>query len=157
VLGYFGFRQTAIFIPTHLRGDRALFVPSPEKDAGAKYQKTRLKEEYVNEKYEELLRHMQMNKPFTDQQLTLVKLAGQLDISENKLSQVINTKSQDNFFEFVNKYRVELVIEKMKSGKHKSSTLLGLAFDSGFNSKASFNRAFKRITGTTPSEFLKSR
>lgn len=100
---------------------------------------------------------MRLEKPFTDQQLTLVKLARQLDISENKLSQVINTRTQDNFFEFVNKYRVELVIDKLKGGEHKSSTLLGLAFDSGFNSKASFNSAFKKITGLTPSAFLKSR
>ena len=100
---------------------------------------------------------MASDRPYTDNNLTLFKLAGQLDISENKLSQVINTQSQDNFFEFVNKYRVEMVIEKMKNGEHKSRTLLGLALDSGFNSKASFNRSFKRITGLTPSDYLRTK
>jgi AraC-like DNA-binding protein len=52
---------------------------------------------------------------------------------------------------------VELVIKKMKSGEHKGTTLLGLAFNSGFNSKASFNRAFKRITGLTPSDYLRTK
>ena len=122
----------------------------------AKYQKTKLKEDYVKERYQELLDYMESNKSFTDNNLTLDKLAGQLDISENKLSQVINTQSKDNFFEFVNKYRVEMVIRKMEEGEHKTSTLLGLAFDSGFNSKASFNRAFKRITGVTPTDYLKT-
>ena len=89
--------------------------------------------------------------------MALIKLAGQLGVSENKLSQVINTRSRDNFFDFVNKYRVELVIEKMENGEHKGTTLLGLAFNSGFNSIASFNRAFKRITGLTPSDYLRTK
>lgn len=156
VLGYFGFRQTAIFIPSNLQGNKSLFSQFPKKGGAPKYQKTKLKEEYVKEKYKDLLSYMHSDKPFTDKNLTLDKLAEQLDISENKLSQVINTQSRDNFFEFVNKYWVELVIEKMKSGEHISSTLLGLAFDSGFNSKASFNRAFKKHTGYTPSEYLKT-
>jgi AraC-like DNA-binding protein len=156
VLGYFGFRQTAIFIPSHLRGDQALFSNPPRKGTGAKYQKSKLKEDFLEKKYKELLHYMENARPFIDKNLTLIKLAGQLDISENKLSQVINTKSPYNFFEFVNRYRVELVIQKMKSGEHKSTTLLGLAFDSGFNSKASFNRAFKKYTGHTPSDYLKT-
>ena len=157
VLGYFGFRQTPIFIPSHLQGEQLLFKHPSRKASADKYQKAKLKEDYVEKTYRRLLQYMVSDRPYTDSNLTLVKLAGQLDISENKLSQVINTRSQNNFFEFVNRYRVELLIEKMKSGEHKSRTLLGLAFDSGFNSKASFNRSFKRITGLTPSDYLKTK
>jgi len=69
---------------------------------------------------------------------------------------VINSQSGYNFFEFVNKYRVVMVIDKMSGQELRTSTLLGLALDSGFNSKASFNRAFKKFTGRTPSEYSNS-
>lgn len=157
LLGYFGFRQTAIFIPSHIQSDHSLFTAPAKNEKAEKYKKSRLNEEFAARTYRSLLNHMDREKPFTDNNLTLFKLAEQLDISENKLSQVINTQSRCNFFEFINKYRVDLVVEKMKSHEHENITLLGLALDSGFNSKASFNRAFKKVTGLTPSEFLRSR
>jgi AraC-like DNA-binding protein len=157
LLGYFGFRQTAIFIPSHIQSDHSLFTAPAKNEKAKKYKKSRLNEEFAARTYRSLLNHMDREKPFTDNNLTLFKLAEQLDISENKLSQVINTQSRCNFFEFINKYRVDLVVEKMKSHEHENITLLGLALDSGFNSKASFNRAFKKVTGLTPSEFLRSR
>ena len=155
-LGYFGFRQTSIFVPVHLQNDQKWPEQASTKTNSFKYQKSRLDKEFVTQAYQELLNHMESEKPFTDPNLTLFKLAGELETTENKLSQVINSQSGYNFFEFVNKYRVDMVISKMAGNELISSTLLGLALDSGFNSKASFNRAFKKFTGQTPSEYLKA-
>ena len=59
-----------------------------------------------------------------------------------------------NFNDFINHYRIEAVKEKLKKGEHKTSTLLGIAFDCGFNSKATFNRAFKKSTTVSPKDYL---
>jgi AraC-like DNA-binding protein len=60
-----------------------------------------------------------------------------------------------NFNDFVNKKRVHAVIEKLEAGKHTIHTLLGIAFECGFNSKSTFNRAFKRHTMLSPKEYIK--
>ena len=59
-----------------------------------------------------------------------------------------------NFNDFVNEKRAEAVIEKLKNGEHISNTLLSIALDCGFNSKTTFNRAFKKHTGITPKQFI---
>ena len=59
-----------------------------------------------------------------------------------------------NFNDFINNYRIEAVKENLKKGEHKKTTLLGIAFDCGFNSKATFNRAFKKSTGLSPKDYL---
>lgn len=153
VLGYYGFRQTSIFIPSHLKKELLEFE-NPENTSG-KQRNIPGADKQLEKQYKELLDFMEGNKPYSDKNLTLFKLAEDLKMSENKLSHIINNQSGLNFFEFINKYRVEEVINRMKDGEHLKSTLLGLAYDSGFNSKASFNRAFKKFTDLTPTEFLK--
>jgi len=61
-----------------------------------------------------------------------------------------------NFNDCINKYRIEAIKNSFINGEHKKSTLLGIAFDCGFNSKATFNRAFKKNTGKTPKEFIET-
>jgi len=67
---------------------------------------------------------------------------------------VINEHMGMNFYNLVNEYRVNEVKERMKSEDMKQLTILAIAFDSGFNSKSSFNTIFKEKTGRTPSEYL---
>ena len=86
--------------------------------------------------------------------LTLHDLAGQLNTNRNMISKVINQEFNMNFNDFVNEKRVEAVIEKLKNDEHVNTTLLGIAMDSGFNSKTTFNRAFKKHTGVTPKQFI---
>ncbi|NQX91677.1 MAG: helix-turn-helix transcriptional regulator [Flavobacteriales bacterium] len=86
--------------------------------------------------------------------LTLNDLATQLDTNRNVVSKAINQEFKTNFNDFVNGKRVELVIDMLEKGEHQQSTLLGIAFDSGFNSKATFNRAFKKFTGLTPNQYI---
>jgi AraC-like DNA-binding protein len=94
-------------------------------------------------------------KPFTEPELSLNDLAGRLSISPNQLSQVINEQFGKNFWDYVNQHRIQEVETQFRRGVHRKQTLLAIALDAGFNSKASFNRAFKKFTGQTPSEYLK--
>lgn len=86
--------------------------------------------------------------------LTLTELATQLASNRNIISKAINQEFNMNFNDFVNEKRAEAVIEKLKNGEHVNSTLLGIAMDCGFNSKTTFNRAFKKHTGITPNQFI---
>lgn len=86
--------------------------------------------------------------------LTLTDLAKLLSTNRNMVSKAINQEFKMNFNDFVNKKRAEAVIEKLKSGEHAKHTLLIIALDCGFNSKTTFNRAFKKHTGLTPKQFI---
>ena len=99
---------------------------------------------------------MESNRPYLDPELTLPKLADDLKVTNHHLSQVINEVHGKNFFNFINEYRVEEVKRKIQDPKYQNYTLLGIAFESGFNSKSAFNRVFKNITGTTPSTYRNS-
>lgn len=86
--------------------------------------------------------------------LTLTDLASLLNTNRNIISKVINQEFKMNFNDFVNEKRAEAVIKKLKKGEYVDNTLLGIALDCGFNSKTTFNRAFKKHTGTTPKQFI---
>ena len=86
--------------------------------------------------------------------LTLTDLAQQLSTNRNIISRSINQEFGMNFNDFVNEKRAEAVIAKLKNGEHKQNTLLGIALDCGFNSKTTFNRSFKKHTGSTPKQFI---
>lgn len=102
-----------------------------------------------------LRRFMSEEKLFLQQDLSLKSLASQLDTTANKLSWLINETMDMNFNDFVNGYRLEAFQEKATSPANQNFTLLGLAFESGFNSKTAFNNYFKKKTGFTPSSWLK--
>ncbi|WP_425289983.1 helix-turn-helix domain-containing protein, partial [Shewanella algae] len=68
------------------------------------------------------------------------------------LSKIINRAFQMNFNDFINRYRVEEVKKQLQNPKNASLTIMSLAYDAGFNSKATFNRAFKKHTGENPSK-----
>lgn len=96
---------------------------------------------------------MATEKPFLDSQLTLAALAKRLNINTTVLSYTINNGFGVNFNDFVNQFRIAEVKNKLTSGAAENLNLLGIAFDSGFNSKATFNRAFKKFTGVSPKDF----
>jgi YesN/AraC family two-component response regulator len=88
-------------------------------------------------------------------ELTLANVAEELKVHPNTLSQVINRIEKRSFFDYINKLRVEEFLEKVAIPDNQKFTLLSLAYESGFNSKTSFNRNFKNIVGKSPSEYLK--
>lgn len=97
--------------------------------------------------------YMQSRRPYLDAELSLRSLADQLQLSPVLLSQVVNQGFGKNFNDFINAYRVNAVKERLARGADKHLSLLGIAYECGFNSKATFNRAFKKQTGLTPGEF----
>jgi AraC-like DNA-binding protein len=105
---------------------------------------------------ERVSKFMEIQKPYLNPDLNLSDLANLLQMNRAELSKIINTGFNKNFNDFINEFRVNTFKEKLKLGAHKQLSLLGIAYDCGFNSKATFNRVFKKITHTSPSEFLNS-
>ena len=100
--------------------------------------------------------YMKQQKPFLNGKLTIRQLADGLDISVNHISQAINENLHMNFFDYVNAFRVEEVKRRIKDPKYAHLSILGIALDCGFNSKSSFNHIFKKVTGSTPSQYKQS-
>ena len=96
---------------------------------------------------------METKQPFTDPELSLKSLSQMSAIPERSLSQIINEHRNQNFFDFVNSYRVKFAMDLLKNKQNHKRTMLDILFDSGFNSKSTFNAAFKKQTGETPSKF----
>ena len=91
---------------------------------------------------------------YEDPELSLSQVARQLKTNPSIISKVINQGFKLNFNDFVNFYRIEAVKDKLTAGEQKTQTLLGIAYDCGFNSKATFNRAFKKAAGVSPKEWM---
>jgi AraC-like DNA-binding protein len=100
-----------------------------------------------------LAEFMEMERPWLDPELTLSVLAERIGLNASQLSFLVNNGFQQNFNDFVNTYRVEEVKRKLNLPEFQHLSLLGVAFESGFNSKATFNRAFKKLTGNAPSQY----
>jgi AraC-like DNA-binding protein len=94
---------------------------------------------------------MEMHQPFLDPLLTLHQLAKGLGMSPYYLSLVINECLSQNFYDFINGYRIKLSLEMLNDPKFKQKTILNILYACGFNSKSTFNAAFKKHTGVTPS------
>ena len=97
---------------------------------------------------------MLVDKLYENPELTLADVSAQLGTHPKKVSQVINQGFHMNFNDFVNHYRAKAVIQKIEEGEHTVQTLLSIGFECGFNSKSTFNRAFKRYTSLTPKEYI---
>jgi AraC-like DNA-binding protein len=95
-------------------------------------------------------------KPYLDSELNLIKLSELVNSTPHQVSYAINSGFNENFFQFINKYRVERAKELLVKEETNNLSILGIAYESGFNSKTSFNNTFKKITNKTPSEFKKN-
>ena len=105
---------------------------------------------------DKLLAFMENEKPYLDPELSLSSLSKKVGLNRNQLSQLINDGTGDNFYDFINKYRVEEVKRLMADPKKQNYNLLGIAIEAGFKSKSTFNLIFKRFTGLTPTEYRKN-
>ena len=97
---------------------------------------------------------VQNRKLYLNPRLTLSDMAKEMSLNTKQVSQVVNQGFDMNFNDFVNHHRTMALIEKLKAAEHQEKTLLALAYECGFNSKSTFNRAFKKETGKTPKIFL---
>jgi AraC-like DNA-binding protein len=145
VIGFFGLRKGSIFTSSNIDFDmeKALDTEEPA------IKLSRDEEIFVHG----LLEFMEAEKPHLDPDITLAFLSGKLKVSSEYLSSILNTRLNKSFFDFINHYRIEEFKQLCKDPGKKNLTLISLAYDSGFNSKATFNRVFKREMNCTPSEY----
>jgi len=101
-------------------------------------------------------RFMEEHKPYLDPELTIDKLGDLIRMKKLLLSQTLNKAFNKNFFTFIKEYRVRHVEAELKNKNNKGRTILEIAYLSGFNSKSGFHRAFKEVTGKTPTEHLEN-
>ena len=145
VLGFYGLRQGNIFVARQVVMDldhspQEPFLPEKLENA---------EEQFI----QRLLAFMKEEKPFLDPELTIARLAERLKVGPEYLSSILNSRLNQNFFDFVNHHRVEAFKKKVQDPASDRLSLLGIAWDCGFNSKATFNRVFKNLTGVTPGAY----
>lgn len=139
------FRSIDASLPTVaglLAGQRALEL-APGQTAQAE----------IADKIHHLRTYMKQAEPYLEPSLTVQDLARQLQMPGRELSLLINHHLNQHFFDFVNEYRIEKARHLLKDAAHKSTTVLEILYAVGFNSKSSFNTAFKKQTGLTPTQY----
>ncbi len=156
-LGYQGLFQSKVLLPIFLLQDH--FVLKEEHADLPISNQTKKSRNYQEDEMEELqsvlYSLMEHKKVYLDPDLSLASLAELLTISEKKLSTLLNQYLNISFYNYINNYRVEEVKKQIQNPHNAQYTLLALGLESGFNSKASFNRIFKNFTGNSPSEYKK--
>jgi AraC-like DNA-binding protein len=118
-----------------------------------KYEKSPLTVQNKHEILQRLEKLMTHEKLFLHPSLTLGEIAQKLNVVPRYLSQVINELKGQNFYDFVNTYRIEEAKRILSDPSHNEEKILAVLFDCGFNSKSVFNTVFKKYTGITPSEY----
>ncbi|ARA93905.1 hypothetical protein AWN76_012545 [Rhodothermaceae bacterium RA] len=155
-IGYLGLRQESIGPAAPSTSDEASTGDDTADDtARPRYAKSGMDPETARALSRQLQQLMETDRPYRRSDLTLHDLAEALDLSPHNLSEVINTQLGQNFYDFVNGYRVREVQTRLADPASAHLTLLALGLEAGFNSKSSFNAAFKKHTGMTPSQFRK--
>ena len=151
VLGYFGFKQGIIYKYSPQRIDS-----EPHQTEKHKYKKSALTKQQAQNLLEELTNQMEKEESYRNNKLSLNTLAKAINTTPYQLSQLLNTYINKSFFDYVNAYRVVDAEKKISDTAYDHYSLLGIGYDSGFNSKSSFNRIFKQHTGKTPTEYKKT-
>ena len=146
VYSFYGIQQPVIF-------GQAIKVDEEERKEAEKYSRSGLKDSQAEVYLNELIHTMEAEMPFLNRDLSIQDLSAMTGIPRHHITQVLNEKHGKNFFTFINEYRVQEVISRFNDPKNNNFTILAIAFDSGFNSKTTFNSIFKNMTGLTPSEY----
>ncbi len=120
-----------------------------------KYQKSGLTESFSNDLKEQLLHLFNEEKIYKKNNINLDILSQKLDTTRHNLSQVINEHFDVNFFNLINKYRIQEARDIFKRDSNNNLNIIDVAYDVGFNNKVTFNKAFKEQTELTPSQYIK--
>lgn len=121
-----------------------------------KYQSLNVSDDQKREYAAKLTVLVEKERVFLDPDLTLGKVADAIGIPAGYLSKLINEEHGKNFADYINYYRVEEVKRRLKDQQYDTLSIFGIALETGFNSKSSFNSAFKKVTGMTPSDYKKN-
>ena len=153
---FFGLKQGNVFNHKEIlyTQQQPIFINNDKNDIPFKMRDTNYNDSNLEQVYFKIIDLIKKEKLFINPELKIMDLAIHLDIHPNLASKAINHVSEANFYDLVNKMRVEEFINNAKSADANKYTIIAMAFDAGFNSKATFYRNFKKITGISPSEFL---
>ncbi|MEJ2054942.1 MAG: helix-turn-helix domain-containing protein [Calditrichaceae bacterium] len=138
IIIYKGLRQPEIF--------SGIIESQPERRPFLSHS---LQQEYISQ----LKEYMETKRPHLDPDLTLMDLAEKISIPYRALSEVINNGLKQNYYDFINGYRIRESQKLLSENSSKFKTVLEVLYEVGYNSKSSFNAAFKKHTGMTPTEF----
>ncbi len=168
-LGYKGMFQSRILIPEYLleklsyikegKNSPTLTDKTSEEEPGGQQKKSHpgqlssFSDDEINDLKIKLIQLLEIEKLYLDESLNLTELSEKLGVSNKKLSELLNQHLNTNFYNLINEYRVNEVKMKILAGDAEKYNLLSIAFDSGFQSKASFHRIFKQKVGVSPSAY----
>lgn len=154
LMGFLGLRQPRIFTETTPGADYVT-DDSPADDQSEtpeRYKKSALSDSSSTAIYRQLCDLVDEGELYRESKLSLPQLASKMDLPSHYISQAINQCSGSNFFEFINKRRIDYVTRVLSSAS-LPGTVLDIALDAGFNSKSAFYSAFKASTGLTPRQY----
>jgi len=154
-IGYFGIKQQAIYY-SNVKDQNIEInagIRKTKKSYDNSYVKSGLLPDTMKAIYARLMTAMQKDKLYLNPTLSLSDLSEEMKLPSHHITQTLNEYAKINFYDFVNEFRVEEFKGKIQSGEAQEFSLLGIAFDCGFNSKSSFNRVFRKFTAQSPSEY----
>jgi AraC-like DNA-binding protein len=158
LLSFMGIRQTEIFTSKrdteNINTDEDDNANIQQKKETGKYDKSGLTNELSERIYTQLVSTMKNEAVYKDGNISLNALSALLRTRSNYLSQIINEKTGNNFYRYINNLRIAEFKRLISLPENKDEKILSLAFDCGFNSKSSFHKYFKQSTGQTPTEYL---
>lgn len=160
ILGYKGMFQSKILLPDFLASD-------PETNTTDTFLKSESKKQYtgrldglneteIDKLIQKLHAILEKKKPYLSDSLSLTELADEMGINNKELSELLNKHLNTSFYNLINTYRVDEFKHKITQSENEKYTLIALAYECGFQSKASFNRVFKQQTGMAPSKYKNS-
>lgn len=151
-IGYNGFFQAQLF----LENTQNKITNVEAIDSNPEVKIPIVIDESSNEQFKSLESKIRAERLFQNPNLNLRTLALSLDIKEKELSRLINQCSETNFYQFINRFRVDEFKKLLQSPKAKQMSILGLAQEAGFSSKSTFYSAFKTLEGMTPKQYESS-
>ena len=153
-VSYFGIKQPYLFkvIPEE-KDEQSKIGGRKDEDSKEKYKNSNLSDEQKEDYVKHIFEYMLAERPFMNAELTVQDLSKHLNISRHHLTEILNNDIGKNFFTFINEYRVEEVKRRLLDDRFEHLTIVAIAFESGFNSKSTFNSIFKQNTGMTPSQW----
>ena len=125
-------------------------------DPADKYKNPRLSPHTIREEVAKLKRYFQDDEPYLDSDLSVYTVSEKLNLSRHSLTEVLNSGTGKNFYQFVNEYRVNEVKRKLADPKYRRYSIDAIGFECGFKSKSTFYEVFKKYTGLTPSQYRSS-